>query len=65
MVYCKNHDFFLAKPGTSNVSNAEKAKASISLVKTEMKIGKADGKSETKVEERKELPDKVFVFNNI
>lgn len=24
-----------------------------------MKIGKADGKSETKIEERKELPDKV------
>lgn len=52
--------FFLAKPGTSNTANAEKAKASISAVKTEIKANKADGKGETKVEERKELPDKVF-----
>lgn len=34
-------------------------KVSVNAVKTEIKIGKADGKGEIKVEEKKELPDKV------
>ncbi|OZC06354.1 hypothetical protein X798_06658 [Onchocerca flexuosa] len=54
-----------SKPGTSNTVNAEKVKTSIGAVKTEMKAVKIDGKGETKVEERKELPDKVFDANEL
>lgn len=30
-----------------------------------MKVGKADGKGETKAEERKELPDKASAYNTV